>query len=356
MIESGTTVLRCGATRAVKRLRQSHCNEPRSRSGFTLFEVVVALGLSVVLMGMIGFAMQFYAQQLSTRDSEARRTQLARSILRMIAEDLQSCIYPQEFDAGALAEVLASSATGAAAGSSGSSSSAGDSDADSATTVEPTDEELDANAISDSLATTARPGLIGNQYQIQFEVSRLPRIEEYMPMLTNPTDVGIEDLPSDVKTVAYYVQQANLSGVGDNIDQLSSSGRAKLQADGGLVRRALSRELTQYASESGDVMRLNQTGDLIAPEVLQIEFAYFDGAQWIYEWNSDESQGLPLAVQIRLTLGNRNSAADDPMSTGLATASDSAAGEVYDLMVRLPMARIITEDEANQADLSAAGI
>ncbi|WP_417730563.1 hypothetical protein [Rosistilla oblonga] len=328
------------------------CRREATRRGFTLFEVVVALGLSVVLMGMIGFAMQFYAAQLNDRDSEARRTQLARAILRMIAEDLQACIYPQEFDAGALAEVLASSATGAAAGGSSGSSSSSESDA---VTVEE-GEEMEATAISDSLASTVRPGLIGNQYQIQFDVSRLPRMEEYLPMLTNPTDVGIQDMPSDVKTVAYFVQQANLSGVGDSIGQLGSGGATNLQSSSGLVRRALSRELTTYASESGDVMRLNQTGDVLAPEVLQIEFAYFDGTQWIYEWNSDESQGLPIAVQIRLTLGKPPGSAEDPMNAGLATAGDATTGDVYDLMVRLPMAQLVSEEEATATDLSAAGL
>ncbi|MEZ6087981.1 MAG: prepilin-type N-terminal cleavage/methylation domain-containing protein [Pirellulaceae bacterium] len=328
-----------------------------SRRGFTLFEVLVALGLSVVLMAMIGFAIQFYAQQLNVRDSEARRTQLARSILRMIAEDLQACVYPQEFDAGALAEVLASSATGAATGAS--SSSAGDSTDDSVVVEEEGDATMEATAISDSLASTERPGLIGNQFQIQFDVSRLPRLEEYLPMLTNPTDVGIEDLPSDVKTVAYFVQQAGLTGVGDNVQRIAEGSQANFETKGGLVRRSLSRELTRYASESGDINRLNQTGDLIAPEVLQIEFAYFDGTQWLFEWNSDENKMLPMAVQIRLSLRKEGVDAEPVAGAdlGLATALNSnASADVYDLMVRLPMATVVSPDETAEDDLSAAGL
>ena len=66
-----------------------------ARNAFTLFEVIVSLGLSVVLMGMIAFAMQFYASQLNVRDSEARRSQLARAILRMMAEDPVAGVAPR---------------------------------------------------------------------------------------------------------------------------------------------------------------------------------------------------------------------------------------------------------------------
>lgn len=307
------------------------------RNAFTLFEVIVALGLSVVLMGMIAFAMQFYAVQLNVRDSEARRSQLARAILRMMAEDLQACVYPEEFDSAALAEILSASSSGSA---SGSSESGGDD-------IEVTDADVETEGFSDTLILTERPGLVGSQYQIQFDVSRLPRLEEYLPMLADPADVGLTDPASDVKSVSYYVQQAGLTGATDEVEGLSGGDNKA----GGLVRRALSREITAYATEGGDLLRLDQSGDMLAPEVVGLEFAYFDGTQWLYEWNSDVEDGLPRAVQIRLTLSRA-----DAVESDLLVDPDIPTGDVYDLIVRLPMAREVSAGTDEAADLSAAGI
>ena len=324
------------------------------RRGFTLFEVVVALGLSVALMAMIGTAMNFYMSQLNVRDTEARRTHLARSILQLIAEDLRSCIYPAEFDGEELATVL-SAASGNESGGGGGESTASTDDL----TIDETSEEdtstLSDTDLSSSLMTTLRPGLIGNQFQIQFDVSRLPRLEEYLPMMADPNELGIQDIPSDVKTVSYFVQQPNLANAQDSVDKLAGGGIDETPS-AGLVRRALSREITGFATNSGDVSRLTQTGDLLASEVVAIEFAYFDGTQWIFEWDSDELGSLPIAIQVRLTLSRSGSANDDD-AIGLLSEEGGFGTDVdvYDMTVRLPMAPLVTSEETEE-DLSAAGI
>lgn len=331
------------------------------KRGFTLFEVLVALGLSVALMSMIGFALQFYAQQLNVRDSEARRTQLARAILQTISQDLQACVYPEEFDPDQLAALLAANSVGDSGGGGGASSSSSSSDGDLEVT-DATDEELEESTdLVDTLVFTERPGLVGNQYQLQFDVSRLPRLEEYVPMLLDTTQQqGLQDMPSDIKTVSYYVQQVGQGSVVDSISKLNDANAA---AAGGLVRRQLDREITAFAWENGDTLRLEQSGDLLAPEVVQIEFAYFDGTQWLFEWNSDTYGALPMAINIRLTLGSAtpapNASGGFDENAGLAGSGQLGVpdgADIYDLMVRLPMAVPIPPEEETDEDLEAAGI
>ncbi len=91
---------------------------------------------------------------------------------------------------------------------------------------------------------------------------------------------------------------------------------------------------------------------MIAPEVVGIEFAYWDGITWLLEWNSDEYKELPLAIQVKLTM-------DDPIamaanqSQGIVTAT--AATRVFKHIIRLPLARPIDTSE-DDSELSEAGL
>jgi hypothetical protein len=55
---------------------------------------------------------------------------------------------------------------------------------------------------------------------------------------------------------------------------------------------------TEIPLETGDT----ENADLIAPEVVEIVFSYFDGKELRTEWDSYEEKGLPKGVEIRLTL------------------------------------------------------
>ena len=115
------------------------------------------------------------------------------------------------------------------------------------------------------------------------------------------------------------------------------------------MRRSLDRAATAYAAELGNLAALTQTGDLLAPEVLGIEFRYWDGITWELEWSSDEYEELPLAVQVQITMSNPIA-----ISAGLS-ADDPNAVRVFTHVVRLPMAKPI-EEESESDDLSGVGI
>ncbi|QDT03267.1 hypothetical protein K227x_16490 [Rubripirellula lacrimiformis] len=315
-------------------------------AGFTLLEVILTLAMSVVLMILVGGAIQFYARDMNVRDMDVRQTQLAAAVMQMIEDDLRATLHLEPVSMEGLESLLAASG-------GGDSAAAGGEEDLSAAGLDSTDDTIaDETAVSDtgtmdlqtSAAVLATPGLIGNQYQIQVDLSRLPRLEEYVAMMDEMTS-DIDDVPSDLKTVAYFVQPAGtVGGVQDPLatmtgDETTGSDQSDL-GSGGLVRRSLDRAVTSEAAATGALGLLNQTGELLAPEVLSIEFQYWDGTTWQLQWSSDEYGELPMAVKVQLTM------ADPTVMLSDGSGLDPDATRVFTHVIRLPLARPIdTTDE-----------
>ena len=324
------------------------------RLAFTLLELVLALSMSVVLMVLIGGALQFYARDMNVRDMDIRQTLLAASIMQMIEDDLRATLHPQPVDTAALEELLA--ATSGAESDDAAEAVAGqdlspvgiDSIVEDETLTSELPVEMD---LSSGVSILTTPGLVGNQNQIQIDVSRLPRLEEYVALMDQNT-ADIDDIPSDIKTVAYFIQAAEV--IGGVQDSLSDAGvELGLEATtngGGLIRRSLDRAATVEAANTGSLSLLNQTGDILAPEVVAMEFAYWDGITWQLEWSSDQYEELPLAIQVTLALRSDNAAAPE---SGMATVSTNPP-RIFTHIVRLPLAKPIeqtAEDELSETGL-----
>ncbi len=85
---------------------------PVRRAGlaFTLLEVLLTLSMSVVLMAMIGGAIQFYARDMNVRDMDIRQTQLAAAVMQMIEDDLRATLHADPVDTSGLEALLAATA------------------------------------------------------------------------------------------------------------------------------------------------------------------------------------------------------------------------------------------------------
>ena len=305
--------------------------------GFTLLEVVLTLAMSVVLMVLVGGAIQFYGRDMVIRDMDIRQTQLAASLIQMIEDDLRATLHAEPADMEALETLLAATAGQSGEGSGEDLSAAGiDNEDDSLT-------DTSTVALETSGSVLESPGLIGSQSQIQMDLSRLPRLEEYTQML-DANAGNVDDVPSDLKTVAYFVQAAGtIAGVEDPLNNLSVDGETITTGDsGGLVRRSLDRAATVFAANNGSLSLLSATGDLLAPEVTSIGFQYWDGLTWLLSWNSDDAGELPMAVKVQLTMQD-------------VSSTDESATRVFTHVVRLPMSRP-AEEEAEDDEFSEAGI
>ena len=310
------------------------------RRGFTLLELFLTLSLAVVLMTLVNAAFRFYARDMDSNDTDMRRTMLASALMQMIEDDLRATLHPEPLDTTELEQLLANTAASATGASAGGSSTAPATASASDNSTSSDDTSADDTALDSTITILQRPGLIGNQYQIQIDTSRLPRLEEYVTLIqTDPTK--LTDLPSDLKTVTYYVQQSDVIGVNDTLAQLGTSDATDAPTGAGLVRRVLDRIAHNYAVSSGNITTLNQTGELLAPEVTGIEFSYWDGVTWQIEWNSDELGELPLAVKIDMVMMNPE------------IDADAQEPRLFQHIVRLPMANFI---ETEEDELSEAGI
>ncbi len=280
----------------------------RPSRGYTLLELILALALTALIMVAIGMALDLHLRTLQSRRNYVEETQLARSVLRLIADDLRGAVQFQTTDfsgvpslpsislddlEGLAGDVDRTPNGQPASGSGGPSGSSQD------FPLEEDSEESESQAIASSVAPPTRPGIYGNQLELQVDVSRLPRLDEYDPSLSSGFTGG--DIPSDVKTIAYFLQVAQLDSESElDVSNATAEGELADTGTSGLIRRELDRAVTQWAASNGGVDDTAAGGVLIAPEVQSLTFEYYDGSGWLTEWDSDEAGGLPVAVRIEI--------------------------------------------------------
>jgi len=183
----------------------------------------------------------------------------------------------------------------------------------------------DSSGTAATGSATIPPGIFGSASSIEIDVSRLPRPDEYVIQQGSMSTGSLGDMPSDIKTVGYYVQAPRGDGVQDPLARLTSqiatsSSASTAGLSGGLVRRSLDRAVTQYAYEIGSTTQLMRTGEIIAPEVLGIDFSYFGPQGWQTQWDSS-TMGLPSVVKVTIAMQRESAARTNPMSPGISLSS-----------------------------------
>lgn len=332
--------------RRIGPLRRAGCR------GFTLLEVLLALGLTLVVLMAVGMAVDFFIRGIETSRAAVEEAQLARALLSRIAEDLRGAVRYDPINAeqllsGTASNMFSGGANGLASGSSLPSefaSSGSSSDLSSLlSAADASALESAANSSSGTNSTTPRalPGLYGTRTELQVDVARLPRLDQYAYELIPASDSPVVDRLSDVKTVTYYV----LDAAGGE----TPAGQPRR----GLVRAELDRAVTAYSAETGSLDPALEF-EPIAPEVAAVEFQYFDGQQWYDTWDCQEAQGLPVAVQVTLYLYPA-----ELRRGGLAWLEstspylDSSNFVAYSLLVRLPGSEPATGQTGSTASESS---
>ncbi len=324
----------------------AHKQTRGSRSGFTLMELMLAVALSGFIMLAIGMAIDLHLRMLDERRGEIEQAQLARAVLGLMSQDLRNAVRYQEVDTSAVGESF-----GGEALDDLDPEMMGDNEDLSAAAMEA---GVDPDAVTGEpmdIATTTTPptivGVYGNSYQLQVDVSRLPRIDQYDRMLSPDAGVKMQDIPSDVKTVAYYLAP-DASMIDDPTVDMTTS--VEVPTSGGvgygrgLVRRELDRSVTNWAIETGDTQRLQNSGEVIAPEVVGLQFRYYDGVEWLLEWDTETMERLPIAVEITILVDSLDGTPitdltlDNPMM-------DPNSTSFYRLIVPILVAELPTDEE-----------
>jgi hypothetical protein len=331
------------------------------RSAFTLFELILAVALSATLLALIGTAVNLYLVRMDSGRTRVEEAQLARSILSTIAADIRATTVYQTQDISTAkqlalasaannanvvqqfgsntpfnASALSASGSGGSTTGSGTGGSGGVSGGSSSESANP-----------DSLP----PGLNGIANELTIDVSRLPRLDELFPAvpqqsssLATSSAAASAPRPSDLKSIHYFIRQ------GATIDP-SAAAAAAITPDsqtgvGGLVRQTLDRALRESAEQTANSQLLESGQMLLAPEVTQIQFVYFDGTAATDQWNMQDQTTLPTAVEVRIWI------APDPIDA--ESSSVPLEPRMYSQTVDLPLAAAAQSaaSSSNQQDSS----
>ncbi len=268
----------------------------RRSHGFTLLEVLLALGLTALILVALGMAVDFHFRVLDAGRAHVEEAQLARVLLRRIADDLRAAVH---------------------------------------STASTPDTSTDDSETTETTVVHTTPGIYGDVYSIQVDVSRLPHPHQLQTLVSAiPESVDPTSL-SDVKTVSYFT--AGSQSVGLSQLPLSSL------PERGLMRCEIDRAVASYQAEQGGLSSTDLNAVLLAPEVVGLEFAYCDGTQWLDLWDTTQNGGLPVAVRVTLRITPNQTKRRGSQSqsfgglTGGASAQEGALA--YSLLVSIPAAQ-----------------
>ncbi len=351
----------------------------------TLLELVLSLALSALLLMAISMALHIHWRAFDVRRSRVEEAQLASAILRSISDDIRGTLKfePPNLKGLNLTSLASSALASAAGGEMGDGTGETEVPPDDNPPQQPEDniddpqnpptngegdatETPTAGGGTGSTATTSGDstemaaesgpsvvvGLYGSATQLQFDISRLPRVDQYQ---MQETDEGTQ-IPSDIKTVVYFLRSEEVtSGTGafamtDSSSQPSTSGTGS-----GLMRAESDRAVSAYGEVNGSSDSIYGGAKLLAAEVTSLQFQYFDGTEWLTEWNSDDLGGLPTAIEVLLTIGPPPSGTSATASATAAPSLDAPEQPVYRMLVHLPTGGISPSTEESTEMTDAAG-
>ncbi len=311
--------------------------------GFTLLEMVLALGLSSLLLVALYTALQMHWSSSALGQVEMERSQVARALFRRIETDLRSVVFrdsplQSSTDDGSSASSgdtsSSSSTTGSTSGSSGSSSggTTGSSDTSSSTSSSGSTGSSSSTTTTDTYSTQ-KTGVFGDSQNLVVHLSLPSRASTLSAAAQSTANGSVSGTSafsgSDLQSVMYFLAGSSSSVA----QQLSSSLTSATGQATGLARLQGDRMAMQAADESGDMSSMASGAQLLAPEVASIQFEYFDGVSWGTSWDSATSNSLPNAVRITIDF-------HPPVVTnGWYSRPVSASTDRFQHTVALPLAQ-----------------
>jgi hypothetical protein len=307
-------------------------------------EIVLAVALASVVMYLLTTAIELYMVRVDSSRSRVESAQLARTILDRIAADLAATrLYAPSLGSGqgsggqgsggATSGGNSGQMSGGSApvgGQAGSSSGGGPGSSGTTSGMSP-----GASGGMASSAGVAVQGIYGTNETIRIDRSAYANWQRATRLVQPDEGATAADVPLTVRY--YYADGTRLTS-----DQLAVRG---VSVDGSASRIAgLYRETTPtaaLANQSDPLASSTESNgtktELLAPEVVKLEIAYYDGKQALEAWDSYQSQGLPAGVEIILTV-HEPRFQDDASTTPRPSESAYSANELveYRRFVRLP--------------------
>lgn len=265
----------------------------RPAKAFTLIELILALGLSAVLLALLAGALSLGMSRAITSRERVEHARLVEGVISVLRDDVyRTVIYdPQETAAAMeLAESLADFDVDSLddISSSGSSAEGGRASSGSGTSTGSESQSSNAGLESESLRQPL--GLYGTLTELQIDVLREhPNFE-----LDASGGVVAATGVSGITTIRYALGQGTPTLATNTITGDRALGS-------GLTRQEVSRDLLSWAQQTGNAAQVAGTPLLIAPEVSRLELRYFDGTALYETWDTELMEGqLPRAIEVRM--------------------------------------------------------
>ena len=287
------------------------CRKSKSKSGFTLLEVLIAMAISLLLLGAVYAALDMHWKYSTKGRDEVARAQIVRAVFQRMQLDIRSVVYPPPVASDA------AQTAGAGATTAGSTVSAG------GVTVDTANQSVSATISSTDTSesfTQTTTGVIGDSTTLMLHVSRPNRHLNYSPVLDGQ---NTQSRSSDLVSVAYFEASSGGSGLQGLVGSRLGGGASG--TNHGLARLEGDRLVMNLADSQGNMEALAAQTELLATEVTALEFLYFDGAEWLTEWDSSALGALPRAIQINMVVNQ----------------------QVYTLIVAVPMAKAATSTSSS---------
>lgn len=294
--------------------------DSRTRRGFTLVEIVLALALTSVITYLLMTAVELFLVRIETSRGRVESSQVARTILDQMADDISSLrIDPpraaasagQAGGTGASQQGGGASQQGGVAGAGqgvpagqsgggGAAASGGGQAAQSGTGGVGGTSSGSATG-ADPLATASLQGIFGNVEQLRIDRAAPPNWTRASREVDPTEPAAVSDFP---RTVRYFLSEGTSQTSQESAKQGVTVEAASEGSTAGLYREvipttALADDADPLASPAS---REGARVELLAPEVVKLEFHYFDGEQLVDEWDVTEDAALPKGVEILLTI------------------------------------------------------
>lgn len=321
-------------------------------SGFTLLEVILALSLTGVVLMLLMTTIELFLTRVDSSRTQVEASQLARTLLAQIADDLRAARYyaPTSKDSAASDD------------SSDSDSSESDSSEDE------TEDNVDETPTTAKQSLTVL-GIYGTDSELRIDRAAAWRWERLTREVDDSYSTAADEMP---QTVRYFLSKGDpldtdelaKEGLGEEKEENTLGGYSGLSCQ----RMATAVWTTQPESVTRSATKDPPDGaELIAPEVVDIEFAYYDSEKkkLVDEWNSAEKGGLPRAVEITLKLaaGPRSLDKEAEQTEPIEGSKPQRVKEKtleYKLFVRLPNVELrekspgpqsLTDDQSTEKTL-----
>lgn len=247
---------------------------PAARPAYTLLEVLLATAIGVLLLGALYVALDVQLTSAQAGRDVVERSTLARSLLTRMAADVGPSLGnmdPARYRTKKKSSSSGGSSTALSSSSTGSSGATGSTASTSTTSSTGGTSSGTATASAEDQANTTQNttirfmwGVQGDNRSLTLYVSRLPReVYAVRPEDDNPES---RTIVSDLRRITYWL-------AGDADSPL------------GLARQEIKVATSDSASGAASPETADEGSQVIAEEVKDVQFSYFDGTAWAESWD-----------------------------------------------------------------------